>query len=133
MSAFRALLSFEGRSRFSSWLFAIARTRCLNAVASPGLLCDPDVELDGLPASEQPPDEELEALEDEERVRRLLLEHLDPEEREALWLRCFERMPVDEIGRLMRLENASGRTWSAAARARQLRAALAQRVSETHS
>ena len=133
LSAFRALPSFEGRSRFSSWLFAIARNRCLNAMASPGLLCDPDVELDGLPASEPPPDEELATLEDEESVRRLLLEHLDPEEREALWLRCFERIPVDEIGRVMRLENASGARGLLQRARRKLRAALAQRVSETHS
>jgi len=53
--------------------------------------------------------------------------------REALWLRCFEHMPVDEIGRVMRLENASGARGLLQRARRKLRAALAQRVSETHS
>ena len=32
LSAWRSLDSFQGRSRFSSWLFSIARNRCLSAV-----------------------------------------------------------------------------------------------------
>src|SRR5262249_62396725 len=37
LSAYRALATFQGRSRFSSWLFAIARNRCLTAVAPASL------------------------------------------------------------------------------------------------
>ena len=31
LEAFRGLPRFEGRSKFSSWLYAIARHRCINA------------------------------------------------------------------------------------------------------
>ena len=129
LRAWRALGTFQGRSRFGSWLFAIARNRCLNALAAPSLLRDDDVELDTLPASDGTPERMLEELQDEEALRRLLAETLDPEEREALWLRCFERLPVEEITLVMRLDNATGARGLLQRARRKLRAALDRRTS----
>lgn len=56
LKAYRSLGTFAGRSRFSSWLFAIARNRCLNEIAAPGLLRDDEVELDELPAGGDSPE-----------------------------------------------------------------------------
>lgn len=124
LNAYRALPKFEGRSRFTSWLFAITRNRCLNALAAPGLLVDEEVELEGIADPAAPPEAGLAEQEDEEQLRRLLIEHLDEDERTALWLRCYEHMPVDEIGRVLKLENATGARALLQRARRRLRAAL---------
>ena len=129
LRAWRALGTFQGRSRFGSWLFAIARNRCLNELAAPSLLRDDDVELDTLPASDGTPERMLEELQDEEALRRLLADTLEPEEREALWLRCFERLPVEEITVVMGLDNATGARGLLQRARRKLRAALDRRTS----
>jgi RNA polymerase sigma-70 factor (ECF subfamily) len=123
LSAYRALPSFQGRSRFSSWLFVITRNCCLKAVAAPSLVRD-DAELEGLPDPAGTPETLFEASQDEERLRRLLMQHLDEDERRALWLRCFERMPVDEISRVMQLENVTGARGLLQRARRKLRSAL---------
>jgi RNA polymerase sigma-70 factor (ECF subfamily) len=124
LSAHRSMASFEGRSRFSSWLFAIARNKCLNSVAAKRLLVDDEADPDAMADAAPPPEAALEVEQDEERVRRLLMEHLDPLEREALWLSCFERMPVEEITRVLRLDNATGARGLLQRARRRLRAAL---------
>jgi RNA polymerase sigma-70 factor (ECF subfamily) len=124
VSAYRALGTFQGRSRFPSWLFAITRNRCLNAVAAKRLLRDEAADPDEVASAAPPPDAELELEQDEERVRRLLMEHLDAEEGRALWLSCFERLSVDEITRVMKLGNATGARGLLQRARRRLRAAL---------
>lgn len=128
LRAWRALGSFQGRARFGSWLFAIARNRCLNELAAPGLLRDDDVELETLPATDGTPERMLGELQDEIALRQLLADTLDPEEREALWLRCFERLPVEEITVVMRLDNATGARALLQRARRKLRTALAGRT-----
>jgi len=127
LRAYRSMASFEGRSRFGSWLFAIARNRCLNEIAAPRLLRDDDVELDTLPSTDGSPERNLEELQDEEQIRRLLETALDEQEREALWLRCFERLPVEEITVVMGLDNATGARGLLQRARRKLRAALERR------
>lgn len=124
LSAYRSLASFEGRSLFTSWLFVIARNRCLNAVTAPSLLRDEDADPDQIASAAPDPATGFEQRQDEDRLRRLMAEHLDAEEREALWLRCFERMPVDQIGAVMRLGNATGARGLLQRARRKLRAAL---------
>jgi RNA polymerase sigma-70 factor (ECF subfamily) len=124
LRAYRSLGAFQGRSRFSSWLFAIARNRCLNELAAPSLVRDDDVELDSLPSTDGTPERMLEELQDEESLRRLLVAHLDEDERRALWLRCFERLPVEEITIVMNLANATGARGLLQRARRKLRAAL---------
>jgi len=124
LAAYRALPGFESRSKFGSWLFVIARNCCLKAVRGPSLLRDDEAEIDDLPHPDGDPQRLVERHEDEERLRRLLVDHLDEDERRALWLRCFERMPVEEIGRVMRLENATGARALLQRARRRLRAAL---------
>lgn len=130
LRAYRSLGSFQGRSRFGSWLFAIARNRCLNEIAAPSLLRDEDVEPDALPSTDGTPERMLEELQDEEWLRRLLVEHLDEAERRALWLRCFERLPVEEITVILGLDNATGARGLLQRARRRLRAALEQARAE---
>ncbi len=127
LRTYRSLGTFGGRARFSSWLFAIARNRCLKAVSRaayrkeqdslPGELTDP------LPS----PDRILEQKMDENAVLDLIHQQLDSQEQEVIWLRCFEKLPVDEITALLRIEGSSGARAILQRARRKLRTALAGR------
>ncbi len=124
LSAYRAMAGFEGRSRFSSWLFAIARNKCLNAVRAKRLFVDDDADPDTIDSDAPLPEATLELEQDHERLRGVLARHLDPPEREALWLSVAERLSVDEITRVMGLGNATGARGLLQKARRRLRAAL---------
>ena len=124
LSAYRAMPSFEGRARFSSWLFAIARNKCLNAVRGKRLLVDDAVDPDAVAAEQALPEAALELEQNEQRLRDVLARHLAPDEREALWLSVAERLPVEEITRVMKLENATGARGLLQRARRRLRAVL---------
>lgn len=129
-SAWRALPSFRHGSKFSWWMFVITRNRCISAVQAPALLRDDGASLDAMPAPDLDPAVEHEQTEDEERLRQLMMEHLDEQERLALWLGCFERMPVDGITQAMKLNNATGARGLLQRARRKLRAALEARARE---
>jgi len=128
--AWQALPSFGHRSKFSWWLFVITRNRCLNAVKAPSLLRDEEAELDSIASSAPGPAEAFEREQDEAATLRLMEEHLDEQERMALWLCCFERMPIDGITRALQLTNATGARGLIQRARRKLRAALATRAQE---
>lgn len=132
-SAWRALPGFRHGSRFSWWMFVITRNRCLNAVQAPSLLRDEGADLEGVAAPDLDPAVEYEQTRDEEGVRQLMMEHLDEQERVALWLGCFERMPVDGITRALNLTNVTGARALLQRARRKLRAALATRAKEATS
>jgi RNA polymerase sigma-70 factor (ECF subfamily) len=123
LSAYRALGGFQGRSHFSSWLFAIVRNRCISETRRPGLLHDPEVDPDTFSNSQNEPEILLESEEDERSLRDLLHTTLDPLEQDAVWLRYFEAMPVDEITRLLGIADASGARGVLQRSRRKLRAA----------
>lgn len=129
-SAWRALPSFRHGSKFSWWMFIITRNRCINAVQAPSLLRDEAAELDAMPAPDLDPAVEFEQMQDEERMRQLMQEHLDEQERTALWLGCFERMPVEGITKALNLTNATGARALLQRARRKLRAALEARARE---
>jgi RNA polymerase sigma factor (sigma-70 family) len=122
LQAYERLDQFEGRSAFSSWLFVIARNRCLNEMRrehwangeEPDLLPDERVRFDEL-------------LDEESRGARLLTlmnEVLDPVERKAVWLRYTERMPVEAITAMLNLDGRSGARGLLQRARRKLRAAI---------
>lgn len=130
LSAFRRLETFEGRSGFASWLFVIARNRCLSCLRRPSPLREDDGSLDEVADAGMAPDEQLERKLDEEAVLELIRQHLDPIEREALWLRCYEGIPVDEITRLLKIEAATGARSVIQRARRKLRSAIRGRHGE---
>ena len=129
LGAYRGLGSFDGRSRFSSWLYAVARNRCLNALRRPPLLGE-DLEPDALPSAAPAQDDLLDQREGEERLLALIQRALPPLDQQVLWMRCVEKMPVDRITRLLKLEEASGARAVLQRARRHLRAALAAERAE---
>jgi RNA polymerase sigma-70 factor (ECF subfamily) len=127
ITAYRKLASFGGRSQFSSWLFAIARNRCLSELRRPGLLLDGEIDLEILPDAGADPERQLIESLDEQEVLSLIREHLSPREQVALWLRCFEGMTVETITDILAVEEASGARAVLQSARRRLRTALARR------
>ncbi|MBD3236410.1 MAG: sigma-70 family RNA polymerase sigma factor [Candidatus Eisenbacteria bacterium] len=124
ISAYRNLGSFQERARFSSWLFAIARNRCVSALRRPRLLYEEERDPDQLHGSGPGPAEALEEKLGEEALLELIRTTLSPREQEVVWLRCFERMPVETITRMLGIRQASGARGVLQSARRKLRAAL---------
>jgi RNA polymerase sigma factor (sigma-70 family) len=108
LAAHRGLRGFEGRARFSSWLFAIARYQHLDTLRRPRLLVDEDADLDQLESPANDPARQYEREDEEDRLLALVQRVLEPTERLALWLRCVECKAVDEITRMQNLDNETG-------------------------
>ena len=108
--AYEKLDLFQGRSRFSSWLFAVTRSVCLNAVKRVDFRSDVQSgdDLERVPDSAALPDEVYEALDNLNHMKRIIESTLDADEQEAVVLRYFEYMTPDEITRIMGLESRSG-------------------------
>ncbi len=106
LSAYERLGEFEGRAAFSSWLFVIARNRCLNEMRNDSRRDDiePDSMVDESPGF----DERLETEMESQRLLDIAAKVLDEDERRALWLRYSELLPVDEITELLKLDHKSG-------------------------
>lgn len=127
MNAYRNLGSFQGDATFSTWLYSIARNRCLNELRRPPVVIDEEVEVDRLVGAQDDPEETYLQRLDEEAFLELMREHLGAEEQEVLWLRCVERMPIEAITELLAIRQASGARGVLQRARRRLRAALAQR------
>ncbi len=123
LNAYRGLDNFDGRAHFGSWLFSIARNRCLNALRRPALF-EEGLEMERFPDRQIGQDDRLAEWQDEERLLAVIREHLPPLDRQVLWLRCFEKMPVDGITRLLDIEESSGARAVLQRARRRLRAAL---------
>jgi RNA polymerase sigma-70 factor (ECF subfamily) len=110
--AYRNLSSFKGQSKFSTWVFSIARNHCLNAVRARAAVPAMDSEetiIETLPdlASEDP-QAALERKQLAGIARQLVNEALDEMERVVFTLHFAEELPLDVITRMLKLENASG-------------------------
>ena len=127
VSAWRNLDSFGGRARFSSWLFAVARNRCLSELRRPALPVDAEFDLESLRDERGGPEADLLARLDEEALLDLIREELDATEQEALWLRCVEGMPVESITEVLDVREASGARGVLQRARRKLRAAIDRR------
>lgn len=123
LAAYRNLGSFGERAQFGSWLFAIARNRCISELRRPGIELDAETDPDHL-QGERDPLQELLDRQGEQKLLELIKRHLDRREQKVLWLRCVDRMPLDVITKVVRIKQASGaRTVLQRAR-RKLRTAL---------
>jgi RNA polymerase sigma-70 factor (ECF subfamily) len=112
--AYQKLHSFQSQSKFSTWLFVIARNHCLNAVRANARqateLAHDDGEeiLSGIADNSPSAHSVLEQTASAQLVRKLLTEALDETEKIVFTMHYGEDVSLDAITRLLRLENQSG-------------------------
>ena len=111
VKAFQNLESFRGQSKFTTWLYSIARNHCMDALKSRAATPI----LAGEAALERVPDlragellSTMERLQAEEVVRQLMRETLDETEAKVMTLHYVQELPLDAVTRLLNLTNASG-------------------------
>ena len=129
LNAFRSLPDYQHRARFSSWLFVIARNRCLRGLRKPLLHQELNLDPDMLHSATPGPGRALERKLDEQALWSMIDERLDPREQDAIRLRCVEGLPVDAITKVLNIEDVSGARGMLQRARRKLRAGLADRDS----
>jgi RNA polymerase sigma-70 factor (ECF subfamily) len=99
VKAYERLDSFDGRSRFFSWVYRIAINESLNFVSRRKRQVELD---DQMVSNERSPDEHTATGEEERMVQAALLD-LTPEYRQVIVLRHFLDMSHIEMGNVLRL------------------------------
>lgn len=106
--AYRQLPDFDGRARFGTWIYGIARNLCLNAVRKRGELLSED----GVVEVGDGARDVLRGLQREERlalVRRVVSRTLDGREQEVAHLRYVEEVPLARIDGILGLGGSGSR------------------------
>jgi RNA polymerase sigma-70 factor, ECF subfamily len=110
--AYQNLHSFKGDSKFSTWLFTVARNHCLNAVRARNIDAQSDSDEELLATLPDHNFEHPDVAMDREKsmglARQIISEALDETEKRVFVLHYAEEMTLDGITRLLQLENASG-------------------------
>lgn len=110
LKAYRHIDSFQGNSKFSTWLYTIARNHCFNEIrarrAEP--LETLDAELVEFADRSASPEAAAQKASDVRFVRELISQSLDEVETQVFTLHYAEEVPLDAITRLLKLNNASG-------------------------
>ena len=127
LSAVRNLADYRDESRVGAWIFMIARNRCLSELRRRRVPLAEGAVLDLLTDHGPRPDEALERKLVGETLEELVRQTLDTVEQDALWLRCFEGLPVETITRRLQIREASGARAVLQRARRKLRAAIAAR------
>jgi RNA polymerase sigma-70 factor (ECF subfamily) len=108
LKAHRHLGSFKRASRFSTWLYTIVRNESLNRIQGGGPHMDTEEVLAEAAALEAGPEELAERGSQGKRLRDFLATTLDRVERTVFTLHYGDDMTLDDITRLLKLDNASG-------------------------
>jgi RNA polymerase sigma-70 factor (ECF subfamily) len=122
LSAYQRMGEFEGRAAFSSWLFVIARNRCLNEMRNDARR--ESVDLDTLESEDTSIEDRIEKEIHGRRVAEAAARVLDATEQRAVYLRYSECMPVDDISILLKLDQKTGARAVLQRARRKLRSAL---------
>ena len=77
------------------------------------------------------PAQRVEQEQAEERLLELISNTLDPLEQKTLWLRCIERVPVDELTEMLQIDSKTGARGVLQRARRKLRTALGHANDET--
>jgi RNA polymerase sigma-70 factor (ECF subfamily) len=110
--AYTHLLSFKAQSKFSTWLYSIARNHCLNAVRTRATAPPMESEeaiMNSLPDfASRSPHAAIEREQLIETARQLVNSELEETERLVFTLHFSEELPLEVITRMLGLKNPSG-------------------------
>ena len=131
LKAHRHLHTFQGASRFSTWLYAIVRnesfTRYQKRATQPAT--DPDDVLTEVPSLDPDPEHITAERSRGRRLHQFLADTLDATERRVFTLHYGNDMSLDAITRVLRLDNASGaKAYIVSAKRKLVRAVQRQRA-----
>jgi RNA polymerase sigma-70 factor (ECF subfamily) len=126
LRALRSLPSFRGDSKFSTWLYTIARNHCYNAVQARAIRPEHSIEFLQLPDMGRRFDKELEVAGEIAEMRQLLNSTLDETERKVMTLHFGEELTLDSVTRLLGLKNTSGAKAYVVSAKRKLQGAIAR-------
>ncbi len=110
LKVFRSLATFRGDARFSTWLYSITRNHCFNEVKARASA--PEAPVDS--ALFDPPDQapsplaQLVTRSSAQLVREWMASSLSDVEAQVLQLHYVEELPLEQVSRLLQLDNASG-------------------------
>jgi RNA polymerase sigma-70 factor (ECF subfamily) len=110
IKAFQGLRSFRRGSKFTTWLYSIARNHCLDELRSRKR------QIEELPAETEEIDDwaatradsALEERESRELMQKLIRESLDETEAKVMILHYVHELPLGSVSRMLNLTNESG-------------------------
>lgn len=110
VKAFRHLDSYQGGSKFSTWLYSIARNHCWSELRARSIRPEEmgETPLIELTDGEPNPLQQLELRESQALLRQMVEECLDETEKRVFTLYYKDELPMDVITRLLGLSNLSG-------------------------
>ncbi len=111
LRAYRNLDSFRGASKFSTWLYTIARNHCLNEAKARSTRAHDAAEVLDFDLADRSTNSVLSQLEHDESVqamRTLMEESLDDVERKVMVMHFGEDVTLESVSRLLGLNNPSG-------------------------
>lgn len=126
LKAFRHLDSFRGESKFSTWLYSIARNHCFNEIKARSARPDQagESELAELADHSAGPDAQVDREHSAGALRTLITTSLTELESRVLTLHYAEELPLEAVTRLLNLGNISGaKAYIVSAKRKLLRAA----------
>lgn len=124
LTAFQHLDGLPPGTCFGAWVCTVTRNRCLVELRRGRVRRTVPADLDAVPAPARDPEQELLETLAEERFLELVHRTLDPLEQEAICLRCFERLPVEQVTAVLELTSATGARGLLQRARRKLRAAM---------
>jgi len=135
LKAFRHLKSFQGNSKFTTWLYTIARNHCTNELRARATRPEgsSDTELPDIADRSESADVAMERRSSEQMLKDLMQEVLDETEQKVMTLHYADELPLDAITRLLNLQNASGAKAHIVNARRKLNHAIAKMRSRTES
>src|SRR4051812_6599498 len=110
LKAFRYLDSYRGESKFSTWLYSIARNHCFNEIKARTAKPEDTGEPLLAALADTSPDAHtnLERQDAAQMLRELVRDSLTEVEARVITLHYAEELPLSAVSRLLNLDNASG-------------------------
>jgi RNA polymerase sigma-70 factor, ECF subfamily len=127
LRAFRNLESYRGECRFSTWLYAITRNLCTTAMqkrAVEPVWSAKAITADFPDRSSSDVHSQVEKEQSRQRNWRMILEALDETEAQVMFLHYGQELSLNDVSRMLELDNKSGAKAYIVSARRKLNAAI---------